>query len=302
MIWNRIWYPIKQGILGIFRNRLFSLASVVTIAACIFVFGIFYSLVQNIEELARHAEETIGITVFFQEGTGEDEILRIAEELRGEKGVLKVDYISPEEAWENYKEKYFSENPELAAGFEGDNPLISSASLEIRLSDAAEQDRLVKEIGGMDMVRKVNHSAEVARGLASVNLLISSVSVSITVLLFVVSLLLISNTVVLSINARKDEIEIIKWIGATDAFVRTPFLVEGTVIALVGSAIPLGLLYVIYLVGIRLIRQRFGVLSSSLQFLPAGEIFRVLIPAALCMGLIIGLAGSTLSIRKHLKV
>lgn len=302
MIWNKIGYPIKQGVLGIFRNRLFSLASVVTIAACIFVFGIFYSLVLNIEEIARHAEETIGITVFFQEGFGEQQILETAEVLRAEEGVLRVEYISPEQAWEDYKAKYFAGNPELAAGFEGDNPLISSASLEIHLTEAGEQDRLVHRISGMEGVRKVNDSAQVASGLASLNLLISFISGSLTILLFVVSLLLISNTIILSINSRKEEIEIIKWIGATDAFVRTPYLVEGTLIALIGSAIPLAFLYGLYHLCIHLIRQRFGVLSSSLTFLPAGEVFRVLIPVSLCLGVVIGVAGSALTVRKHLKV
>ena len=130
MRFNTIGYCFKQGFKNIWRNKLFSLASMATMAACIFMFGIFFCMVQNFQHFVREAEEGVAVTVLFDEGTTEDEILEIGQGLTKRDGVSEVVYVSADEAWKSYQEKYFEGNPEVAEAFVDDNPLANSSNLE----------------------------------------------------------------------------------------------------------------------------------------------------------------------------
>ena len=294
-------YCLKQGFLNIRRNRLFSLASIVTIAACIFLFGIFYSIVTNIGHMAREMESTVGITVFFEQGLSESRIEEIGSQIHSRSEVESVVYVSAEEAWETYKQKYFADNPELAEGF-SENPLANSASYQIYLHSTEDQPAVVAWLKQLSGIRKVNYSEAAAGGLSSMNNLVSYISIGIIAILLVVSLLLISNTISLAYAVRREEVEVVKWIGATNAFVRAPFVVEGLLIGLIGAALPLIALYYLYEKTVRMVMSRFGILSNLLTFLPAGTVFRVLVPVALLLGAGIGFCGSFFTIRRQLKV
>ena len=295
------FYCMKQGILNIGRNRLFSLASTVTIAACVFLFGIFYMVVMNLQYMAQEAENNVVITVFFEQGLEDARIEQIGQQIESRAEVDHVTYISAEEAWETYKQTYFADNPELADGF-SENPLANSASYQIFLKDVSMQTQVVQWLQQLDGIRKVNYSEAAAGGLASLNNLVGYVSIIIIGVLLAVSLLLISNTISLAYAVRRDEVEIVKWIGATNGFVRAPFIVEGLLIGLMGAAIPLVGLYFLYGKAVTVILEHFGILTSVLTFLGAGEIFRVLIPVALLLGGGIGFCGSFFTIRRQLKV
>ena len=299
---NSILYCLRQGLANIRRNKLFSLASVVTIAACIFLLGVFYFLIADIEETARNAEENIGITVFFDDNLDEDAIHALGDQIAADSRVAYMVYTSPEEAWENYKAVYFEGMEELADGFSDDNPLAHSASYEIHLKDVADQADFVKQLEAMDGVGKVNYSELAAGGLAGFNRLLGYTSAILVAILVMVSLLLISNTIKLAYTVRKEEVELTKYIGATNAFVMAPFIVEGVVLGLIGSAIPLALLYVVYRLAVETIESKFQVLVQVLVFLPASDIFRILVPVALALGIGIGFVGSSVEISKNLKV
>ena len=302
MRFNTIGYCFKQGFKNIWRNKLFSLASMATMAACIFMFGIFFCMVQNFQHFVREAEEGVAVTVLFDEGTTEDEILEIGQGLTKRDGVSEVVYVSADEAWKSYQEKYFEGNPEVAEAFVDDNPLANSSNLEIYMKDISKQDDLVTYIESLDKVRKVNRSDSVASMLTDFNRLVSYVSVAIIGLLLAVAIFLINNTVAIGISVRREEIGIMKLIGATDYFVRAPFVVEGIVIGLIGAAIPLGILYVLYGRIIDYIGEKFSFISNMMKFLPADEVFHTLVPVALILGVGIGFIGSRITIRKHLKV
>ena len=137
---STFWYCLKQGIANICRNILFSLASIATISACIFLFCLFFSLAANVIHGARTAQETVGISVFFDEGMTEDEILAVGEEIKGWEEVRQAEYTSAEEAWDTFKAQYFEGAEDLAEGFENDNPLANSASFEIFLNDISDQE------------------------------------------------------------------------------------------------------------------------------------------------------------------
>ena len=302
MRFNTIGYCFKQGFKNIWRNKLFSLASMATMAACIFMFGIFFCMVQNFQHFVREAEEGVAVTVLFDEGTTEDEILEIGQGLTKRDGVSEVVYVSADEAWKSYQEKYFEGNPEVAEAFVDDNPLANSSNLEIYMKDISKQDDLVTYIESLDKVRKVNRSDSVASMLTDFNRLVSYVSVAIIGLLLAVAIFLINNTVAIGISVRREEIGIMRLIGAKNSFIKAPFLIEGIVIGLVGAIFPLILLYFLYNKLITYVGTQFTGLSNVMDFLPAAQLCQTLLPVGMALGVGIGFFGSIVTIQRHLKV
>ena len=294
-------YGLKQGIKNIVQNRLFSLAAVGTIATCLFLLGIFYALISNFQNMVYNAESTVGITVFFDEGISKEQIDLIKGEVEACKTVERVVYISAEEAWEKFQKEMYSGKGNIKETFQGDNPLKNSASLEVYLSDVSNQESIVNLIQKMEGVRKVNSSNSIADGLTSFNTLVTYISATIIILLLMVSVFLISTAVATGIRVRKDEISIMKYIGATELFIKLPFIVEGVVIGIVGAALPLALLWLIYERAVGFILEHFSVLSQWLTFVDVAEEFRTLIPLSFLVGIGIGFTGSVMSVRKHLK-
>ena len=164
------------------------------------------------------------------------------------------------------------------------------------------QEALVTYLESIPGIRKINQSVLVASTLTGANALIGYISVGMIVILLAVSIFLISNTVTIGISVRKEEINIMKYIGATDFFVRAPFVIEGILIGLIGAAIPLVTLYVIYEKVVVYVMDRFSMLSSMLTFMPVQTIFHTLTPVSLAMGVGIGFLGSFITVRKHLRV
>ncbi len=295
-------YNIGQGIKNVWRNKLFSLASIATMTACIFLFGVFYSLGANFQSMVKTAEEGVAVTVFFDEGLSQDRIDEIGEEISKRAEVASYDFVTAEQAWEEYQEIYFKDNPDAAKGFADDNPLAESANYEIYLSDVSMQSTLVSFLEGLDGVRQVNKSEIAARTFTDINNAITIVSLAIVVILLFVSIFLISNTVMVGISVRKEEIAIMKLIGAKDAFVRAPFVVEGIFIGLIGSIIPLVLLFFIYEKVISYAATEFSFLSDMVTFIPVETIFNTLVPISLILGVGIGWVGSRVTLHKHLRV
>ena len=281
---------------------MYSMASIATMAACIFMFGIFFCLVENVNYIVKIAESGVAVTAFFDEGMSESEILKIGEKIEARSEVSEMVYVSAEEAWEEYKEVYFSENPQLAEGFADDNPLANSAHFEIYVSDVELQDELVTYIESVDGVRKINQSEDIAKILSNFNVLVGYASIAIIGLLLAVSVFLISNTITIGINSRREEIGIMKLIGATNTFVRTPFLIEGIVIGLVGAILPMVTLFFGYRELVTYVMGEFNLLTGVLQFLPAENLFVTLIPVALLLSVGIGFFGSFFTTRKHLRI
>ena len=295
---NSFFYTIGQGFKNLGRNKWYTLASIATITACLFLFGLFYAIITNFQNVVKTAEEGVSVTVFFNEGTTEDEILAVKSDLEKRTEVREIQYVSADEAWEGFKEEYLGE---YADGFT-ENPLADSANLQIYLNDVSMQPALVTYIESITSVREVNRSEVTATTLSGLNLLIAYVSAGIIIVLLLVSIFLISNTVTMGIAVRKDEINIMKYIGATDFFVRAPFVVEGILIGLIGSAIPLIIIYFVYTHVITYVVSRFTMLSSLLNFLPVETVFHSLTPISLLIGIGIGFFGSFITVRKHLHV
>ena len=285
-------YTIKQGIKNIWTNKMFSIASIATMAACIFMFGMFYSIVINFQHVVKDVESGVAITVFFDAGTTQDQIDAIGQEIAMRPEVSSFNYVSAEEAWEEYKLEYFDGDEAAAASFGTDNPLAGESNYEIYMEDISQQSSLVSYLEGLDHVSRVRQSEMVANTLTDFNRLVSIVSAVIILILICVAVFLISNTVRTGIAVRKEEIGIMKVIGATDYFVRAPFIVEGILIGLIGAAIPLIILHAMYGRIIEYVANRFGFLNNLLTFLPVDTVFQILLPVGLILGVGIGYIGS----------
>ena len=237
---NTLFYTLRQGFRNIFRNKWFTLASIATIGACLFLFGLFYAIVVNFQHIVKNAEQGVSVTVFFDAGLEDTRIQEIGEMIARRTEVSNVHFVSADEAWQSFKQDYLGE---YADGFT-ENPLANSANYQIYLSDVSMQSALVTYLESIPGVRRVNRSEITATTLTGVNALVAYVSVGIIAILLAVSIFLISNTIMIGISVRKEEINIMKYIGATDFFVRSPFVIEGMLIGLIGAAIPLGIIYV----------------------------------------------------------
>lgn len=312
-------YTIRQGFANIFRNKWYSLASIATISACLFLFGIFYCIVMNFQSIVNKAQEGVSVTVFFHDENdgcweltkqehlpglipNDQRIEEIGQMISIRAEVSEVKFKSDDEAWQSFAVDLFKDNfDRYSKGFP-DNPLEGENSYEVFISDVSLQSALVTWLESIPEVREVRHSALTADILSGANLLIAYVSLGIIVILLAVSIFLISNTVAVGISVRATEINIMKYVGATDFFVRAPFVLEGVLIGLIGAAIPLCLIHNLYSYVLNYIVGRFPILSSFLAFLPVDEIFNVLIPVSLILGVGIGFMGSISTVRKHLHV
>lgn len=299
---NTFVYSIKQGCANILRNKMFSIASIVTMAACIFMFGIFYSVLVNFQHTVKDIESGVAITVFFNEGTDQMTIDEIGQMLEDNEAVAEVNFVSAEETWKQYQLEYFGGDTASAETFSEDNPLANQAHYDVYMEDVAMQADLVETLENTDGVSRVNHSEMVANVLSDFNSLISYISIAIIAILVCVAVFLISNTVHTGITVRREEIKIMKLIGATDAFVRSPFIVEGILIGLIGSVIPLIIIYNLYETIIEYIGTNFSFLQNLLIFISVDDVFKVLLPVGLILGVGIGFVGSRVTIHRHLHV
>ena len=313
---STLFYTLRQGFVNIFRNKWYSLASVATISACLFLFGVFYSIVTNFQSIVLKVEEGVSLTVFFHHEEGpvgdkcgkshtpemipsDERIEQIGQEIARRAEVSNVVFVSDDQAWQKFIADQYGE--EYMDGFP-ENPLAGENNYEVYLSDVSMQSSLVTWLESKPEVRKVNYSSVTADTLSGANLLVAYVSLGIIVILLAVSIFLISNTVAVGISVRSEEINIMKYIGATDFFVRAPFVIEGMLIGLLGALIPLCIIYSIYNYALTYVMERFAVLSNFLNFLSVEEIFSTLTPVSILVGVGIGFLGSITTVRKHLHV
>ena len=292
-------YTLWQGIRNMFKNGWYSLASVATIGACLFLLGLFYSIVSNAQHILYTVEEGVTVTVFFNEDVSDAAVDAFGQELLQRPEVRDVVFHSDEEIWATFGPSYFGED--YQEGFP-ENPMKGEHNYEIYLTSVSMQGQLVTWLQSKPEVRLVRYSEVTASTLSGFNGMIVYVSAAIILILLAVSIFLISNTVRVGISVRSEEIGIMKYIGATDFFVRAPFVLDGMMIVLIGALIPLYLIYYLYDYVLNMLTTRFEMLSSMLSFLSLEEIFSVLMPVSILIGVGMGLLGSYITVRKYLKV
>lgn len=301
MNFSTFGYCLKQGLKNICRNVRFSLASMATVSACIFLFCAFFCVVKNLDYVVKSAESKVGMTVLFSETLSEAEILKIGETISERPEVRELRFISAEEAWEGFKRDYFAGKEELAEGFERDNPLAGSASYHILLREIDRQEAFANWLSGLEGVRQVNYARNAVAGLMRLNRVLALFSGGLILLLLLVAVFLIANTITVAAEFRREENEIMRMIGATDGMIRAPFVIEGTLIGLAGALLPLAAVYLLYGKALTYLTDHFGMLSEIVQFLPRRELFPFMALAALLLGCGLGFAVSFLTICRHLR-
>ena len=295
-------YSIGQAFKNICKNIRLSLASVATISACIFLFCLFFSVIVNLNNMVSNIETKVGITVFFDEELGDNEIRSLGEKIQKRPEVKTMEFTSAEEAWESFKTDYFEGQEELAEGFAEDNPLKGSSSYSIWLNDVTRQDTFVAWLQEQPGVRQVNYSTQAGSMLTGFNKALLFVSLVLIGVLLAVAIFLIRNTVVISAEFRKSETAIMRLVGATNGMIRAPFIIEGVILGLVGAAVPLTAIYFLYNYAVEYMQKSFTMLSDVFSFLPISDIFPVMAVVALLLGVGIGFFTSLFALNRHLRV
>lgn len=296
---SSIKYFFREGFGSLIRNRLMSVASIATVAACVFIMSFSYCIVSNLQYILRQMEDDIGIAVFLDDDISNDRIVSIGEEIKNLEHVSSYEYISPDQALEDLKQEW--DAGDILDGFDREtNPL--SSSFQISLDGIEYQSQVLDELNKIEGIRNIRHAQSETEILLKVNNAISVFGIAVIIILGIISVVIIMNTIKISVYSRKNEINIMKYVGATDWFIRWPFVIEGVLIGFIGSLIPMALSWPLYGRSISVIYKYLPVVQNIVQFRQSSDIFTVLMPVAIMFGVILGVTGSITSMKKHLKV
>ena len=297
MKWNTLKYLFKEGIIGLWRNRTMAFASAGTIVLCLLILGMSYSIGTNIDYIIEQIESKFGITAYIQDGLSESSILSIENKIKRMPNVASITYISKDEALETFSKD--NEDASLFEMFKEDNPL--PASFEIIAIDIKNQGELVKSIEALEGIDEAVYLKNETETFISIRKTVNYICYAIIACLIVVGLLLMSNTIKLTVYIRKREINIMKYVGATDSFIRVPFLIEGMLIGTLGALVAIITIALGYDWVQSMSKSATGILGE-ISLLPTANIMVSLVPIYLSLGIGIGLIGSAFAIHKHLKV
>jgi len=297
-------YFLSESIKSLIRNRLMSLASIITVASCTLIFAISYFIVTNVNQVLTGVERSMNIVVFLEIGVSEEEIEEIREKLLALPYVMGVSFTSSEEAFENVIEDWGMDY-ELLIGMTGD---ILPNSFSVEINALENQIIVASEIVDIKNVDRVIHDEEAMDLFLDIRNYVTIFSLIIIGFLASISTVIIINTIKITVSARKNEINIMKYVGATDWFIRWPFLMEGILIGVLGAGLTLLVSYFMYTY---LINSLMNVDNLFLNFIinviffepiSTMDVFIVLTPVLIIMGVIIGFIGSITSVRKYLRV
>ena len=300
MKYNILGYLIGEGFSNVFKNKKSTGASLMIMCATMIIFGVFLILGENINHFVQEVEEAQGIQVFATDEATDEQIQKLGEEIQKVNGVNTIEYKSKEAALDQMKEK-FSENEELLEGYEGENNIFT-ASYVVTLTDLNLSGQVQEEISKLDNVKKITSSDETVSTLIDLANGVKIVTGVILVLLVVISIFIIANTIKLTVHARRKEISIMKYVGATNGFIRWPFIVEGMIIGIIASAISIVLVAVAYnFIAEQMVNSQF-MKMVGVSLVGFSDMFSSIIVVYMLLGIGIGALGSIISMRKYLKV
>ncbi len=299
MKFRSISYYVRQAIKGLFKNRLMSLASIITVVSCISILAFSYCVAVNIDYILEQLEGSLNLSAFIDDELDEKEVNKLFEEVKAIPNIKEVRYISRDEAFKIFSED-LGDSTHVLTGLEKEMP----RSFVINLEDIKYQKEIADELKNLKQkgITEVKYDQNIINIITTVNTGIRIVSVIIILFLIVISIIIIINTIKIAVNIRRTEITIMKYIGATDWFIRWPFIIEGILIGLIGALIPLVTCWLGYNGAIAAIYENIEFLKELFDFRTTNSIFSVLLPLCLTIGIGIGVIGSVTSIRKHLNV
>ena len=292
---NNIGYLIKEGIRGIFLHGFMSFAAVCVTVACLLIVGSFSCLTYNVSLMVEDLNKTNEIMVYVDESLSEAEAKTIQTKINVLDNIYKAEFVSREEALEDF-----------IADHQGDDAFSGVEASDLRhrvvvtLEDNGLMEQTVEEIGEIPGVAKINASFELAEGFSTLKNVLNIASIAVIAVLLVVSLLIISNTVKMGMHERRDEIAIMKMVGATNGFIRLPYVVEGFTLGMLGAAVAFGLEWLLY--DTLLDRLQEVDTLKLFNFVPFETLLVPMVAIFAAAGFFVGVVGSWTSIRKFMDV
>lgn len=293
-----IGYLLGEGFRNVFHNKKSSGASLAIMCATMLIFGIFFMIIENINSAVKTIELQQGMQVFIQKDATDEQISQIGEQIKAINGVNTIKFISKEDALNYNREKLG--NPALFVGYDEENPF--KASYLVTLTDLKLSSEVQENIYKLDNIASITSQDNTINNLVKIANGIKIVSIVVLSLLVIISIFIIANTIKLTVHARRKEISIMKYVGATDSFIRWPFIIEGIIIGIIAAIISLAILGLAYNLIISKLGNSAVLAKIGMSLLSFANISTLLVIVYLVLGIGIGALGSTISMRKYLKV
>ena len=291
-------YLLGEGFRNVFHNKKSSGASLAIMCATMLIFGIFFMIVENLNNAIKTIEEQQGMQVFINKDATDEQISQIGEQIKLINGVNTIKFVSKEDALNYNKEKL--KQPALLVGYDEENPF--KASYLVTLTDLKLSSQVQEEINKIENVASITSQDNTINNLISIANGVKIVSIVILSLLILISIFIIANTIKLTVHARRKEISIMKYVGATDSFIRWPFIIEGIIIGIMAAIVSVAILGIVYNLIANAMSTSPVLLKMGMNLLSFSNMITLLIIVYLVLGIGIGTLGSTISMRKYLKV
>ena len=291
-------YLLGEGFRNVFHNKKSSGASLAIMCATMLIFGIFFMIVENLNNAIKTIEEQQGMQVFINKDATDEQISQIGEQIKLINGVNTIKFVSKEDALNYNKEKL--KQPALFVGYDEENPF--KASYLVTLTDLKLSAQVQEEINKIENVARITIQDNTINNLISIANGVKIVSIVILSLLILISIFIIANTIKLTVHARRKEISIMKYVGATDSFIRWPFIIEGIIIGIMAAIVSVAILGIVYNLIANAMSTSPVLLKMGMNLLSFSNMITLLIIVYLVLGIGIGTLGSTISMRKYLKV
>ncbi|MGN1269620.1 MAG: permease-like cell division protein FtsX [Clostridia bacterium] len=293
-------YLIGEGFRNVFKNKKSTIASLIIMCATMFVFGIFFAAVQNINHITQTIEEQQGMEVFIYDEATEEQKTELRNKIRSIEYVNTITEKTKEQALESMK-TMFKDKKFLLSTYDGENHPFK-ASFVVTLTDLTKAEEVQNIIATSEIVSNIEVRSDTIEALIKIANGIKLVTTVILVILIFISIFIITNTIKLTVHARRKEISIMKYVGATNGFIRWPFMVEGMIIGLISVLLSLLILGGCYNIIIAQIEQAIVNIKLDIPLLTFQELFKTLLIVYLVLGLGIGALGSAISMKKYLEV
>ena len=299
MKFNIVSYLIGEGFGNVFKNKKSTFSAILVMCISMLVFGLFFMIGENVNHVMNTVESSQEIQVFIKNDATDEEITKVGEQLQQIEGVNKITFVSKDEALDIMQEKV-GEKSYLLAGYEKNNFL--PASYKVTLTDLKLASKVESQINQLDNIKRITSSNETITKLIGIANGVRIVTAAILIGLIVGSIFIIANTIKLTVYARRREISIMKYVGATNSFIRWPFIVEGMIIGIISAGISVLLVGGIYKVVAAKLMESSLITSLGITLVGFSDMFTLIILVYLALGIGIGVIGSALSMRKYLEV
>lgn len=298
MKYNVIGYFLSEGFRNVFKNKKSTFSCLGVMCATMLIFGLFFAIGKNINSAVQGLEKEQGMQVFMEYDASEEDINKLNEDLNKIEGVNSVTFVSKEEAYNTMKERLGKNDK----GLRGFTPDIFAVSYIVTLTDLSLNNQVYDAVNSLDTVREIQNKGDTIETLSKIGNTIQIVTFTMFAILILISLFIISNTIKLTVHARRKEISIMKYVGATNSFIRTPFMIEGIIIGLFSGIISILIVGGGYNYIASELAQSATWQKLSISLLSFGDMFGQIVLVYMLLGVGIGIIGSSISMRKYLEV